>query len=203
MIPRCSTTHLPKTAKTSILWRHNHLNPLANDIERQWLARRGALTVGLRELGRLQLRVLRESIALPSPDERIAMHLCSREPAHVREICLSINEVDCVVARSIVSMQAWRSSWQAVGNLGRRPLADILYEDRRVSRSVFQSARLRLPHPLAHLALLLDPNSRGHRSHGYWARRSVFWRGGEPLLVAECFLPAFWQMATTHRCTNG
>ncbi|HEY7803704.1 MAG TPA: hypothetical protein VIC30_04630, partial [Orrella sp.] len=25
-----------------------------------------------------------------------------------------------------------------------------------------------------------------------WARRSVFWREGEPLLVSECFLPAFW-----------
>uniref|UniRef100_UPI0028AE0CA6 chorismate lyase n=1 Tax=Achromobacter insolitus TaxID=217204 RepID=UPI0028AE0CA6 len=27
-----------------------------------------------------------------------------------------------------------------------------------------------------------------------WARRSVFWRQGQPLLVAECFLPAFWDL---------
>jgi chorismate--pyruvate lyase len=27
-----------------------------------------------------------------------------------------------------------------------------------------------------------------------WARRSVFWRMGQPLLVAECFLPGFWTL---------
>ena len=26
-----------------------------------------------------------------------------------------------------------------------------------------------------------------------WARRSVFWRHGLPLLVAECFVPGFWR----------
>ncbi len=203
MIPRCSTTNLPTPATISTLWRNNRLNPLASDLQRHWLARGGALTVGLRKLGDLQLRVVRESLVMPSSDERAAIHVLTQQPVHVREICMSIDGVDCVVARSLVSVQARRGCWQAIGRLGRRPLADILYDDRRVTRSVFQSARLRRPHPLAQLALFVDPRSNNCRSQAYWARRSVFWRESQPLLVAECFLPAFWQIARTFGDTNG
>lgn len=181
-------------------WQLLHVNPIATQSQRRWLKRAGALTAGLRLLGELELRVIREATVMPAADERIAMQLAGHQPIHVREICMSINGLDCVVARSTVDMRAWTGSWQAIGRLGRRPLADILYNDSRVTRSAFETGRLRNPHPLARLALRHDtspPNAQA-----YWARRSLFWRDGHALLVAECFLPAFWQIIDQQSDTN-
>ena len=76
--------------------------------------------------------------------------------------------------------------------LGQRPLADILYRDPRIARSGFRFGRL-----------------RARRADGAWAdaapgevilaRHSVFMRLGQPLLVAEYFLPAFWAIAARRR----
>lgn len=175
---------------------------MASPIQRHWLTRAGALTAGLRELGTLELRVIRQTTLPPQTDERAAMGLAAKQPLHVREICMSINGQDCVVARSTVSLQAKFGAWQAISHLGRRPLADILYDDRRVSRSGFETARIRTPHQLARLALACGPQSLANARLALWARRSVFRRGGEALLVSECFLPTFWEIAHSRWRTN-
>ncbi|ETH86156.1 hypothetical protein L560_2034 [Bordetella pertussis STO1-CHOC-0018] len=45
----------------------------------------------------------------------------------------------------------------------------------------------------------MPPPSRARRpaapSRRCGRARSAFWRAGQPLLVAECFLPAFWSLA--------
>lgn len=202
MIPRQSANMIPDQAIALCRWS-TQIDPLADSMQRQWLRRAGALTAGLRKLGRLELGVIRQTTALPTLDERLIMRLTSRQPVHIREICLSIDGQSCVVARSVVSLPSRRGHWQAIGQLGRRPLADILYDDRHVRRSAFETGRIHSPHPLARLALSNEPTSSGNRNLTYWARRSVFWRGGDPLLVAECFLPAFWAIATTESSTNG
>jgi len=86
-------------------------------------------------------------------------------------------------------LRASRGTWQAIRSLGTRPLAELLYADPSVERSVLVNRRLTARHPL-------------HRYAARWtdarvtslvARRSVFERHRTPLLVTECMLPALWQ----------
>lgn len=152
--------------------------------------RPGALTSALRQVGKLELRVLTEKVrSLPREDSRL-VGLPAGQPVWVREIAMRLNGVDCIVARSLTPLRASHGVWQGVRRLRTRPLADMLYHDVSIQRSdfevtrlarrsaLFQTVRHNLSIPVA-LSLL--------------ARRSVFWRHGQALLVSEAFLPAFWE----------
>lgn len=155
--------------------------------------RPGPLTTGLRALGTLKLRVIREFSEGLSPDEARCLKRPVRSPVWVREVVMSIDGVDCVVARSLALLGASHGVWQGMRRLSSRPLADILYHERSISRSAFQVARINHSVPLHRTAqhiLSLDQHLKNPVT--LLARRSVFWRNNYPLLVAECFLPAFW-----------
>src|SRR3546814_19309900 len=116
------------------------------------------------------------------------MGLAAASPVWVREILMSVNGVDSVVARSLTPLAASHGTWQAMRRLRTRPLADMLYHDRSLERSAFVCLRLAWPvlfHATAR-AVQASPDAVA-----LWARRSAFWRLGQPPLVAACFLPAF------------
>jgi len=200
---RTQSTDSPRDLLT-VRW-HTGPNALVNPTQQSWLTRAGALTDGLRGLGQFQLHVLRQTTRAPAPDEQYAMDLNAGKCVHAREVYMTIDGIICVVARSVLTSQGYSGAWQTVRRLGKRPLADLLYNDRRVWRSHFETARLTRFHPLgaiAHRLAATDP----HAHQAQWARRSVFWRDGQALLVAECFLPAFWrlvQRASAASAANG
>lgn len=136
-------------------------------------ARIESLTAALRALGHLAVQVQRQGRGRIRADEARALGLSARS-AWVREIVLQVDGIDLVAARSVLAPAALRGAWRAVAGLSQRPLGELLFTDGRVRRSplVFQVVRGRVR-----------------------ARRSVFFRAGQGLLVTEQFLPAFWQRA--------
>lgn len=169
-------------------WRDQSAGPL-NWLQRAWLHQPGALTVGLRRLGHVELIVRREAVAaLNVPWAHEAM-LAEGTRIWWREILMHIDGTPCVQACSFTPWRASQGAWQAIRGLGCRPLADILYGDPCISRSDFRFGRLRVgirpPHTWvgARAGEIIE------------ARHSVFWRRQQPLLVAEYFLPAFWALA--------
>ena len=204
MIPCPGSTKHADNTKTRAGARWQHCPPaLADRHHKAWLTRPGALTDGLRGLGQVQLDVLGESVVVPAVDEQRALHIDAAQikptqAARVREVCMSIDGVPCVVARSVLTVRGYAGAWQTIRRLGQRPLADLLYHDARVARTPFEMARLGRAHPLAAVARrhlqALDPEPSASFFQTLWARRSVFWRQSQPLLVSECFLPAFWQI---------
>ena len=161
--------------------------------QRHWLLRPGALSGGLRQLGRFELRVALERV--DALDVREAWTLCrpARHPIWLREVVMSIDGVDAVFARSFTPLPASQATWQAMRRLRTRPLADMLYHDPRILRSPFAVSRLNRTQPLWRSAVrTLGAPASG--SQPLWARLSVFWCMGQPLMVAECFLPGFWQL---------
>jgi chorismate--pyruvate lyase len=82
--------------------------------------------------------------------------------------------------------------------LHTRPLAELLYGDSKVRRSYLVSRYLPAHSRRDPLHRLLHHASHPLPRRALVARRSVFERDGAPLLITECFLPAFWQML--HRC---
>ena len=162
---------------------------------RHWLFRPGALTAGLRQVGHVRLRVLAEYADGAPRDEALAMGIAPGSPVWIREVLMSVNGVDSVPARSLTPLRASHGAWQGMRRLLTRPLADMLYHDSTVIRSPFACRRLASPVPFYATARDVLPADRREQDAGrVWARRSVFWRQGQPLLVAECFLPGFWDL---------
>ena len=167
--------------------------PSLHHTQKHWLRRAGALTTALRELGSLNLRVIDEYSCGLSKDEARCLKLPCKSPVWVREVVMSIDGTDCVVARSIAPLVASHGTWQGMRRLKSRPLADLLYKQRSIVRSAFEVVRLNRAIPLNKTAERVTGSQVNHKlRHALHARRSVFWRYGYPLLVAECFLPAFW-----------
>ena len=169
-------------------WRVAPL-PCFSAAQKDWLTRGGSLTAHLRTLGVVAVRVTREAVALPWADEHAALDLVPRAPVWVREVVLSVDGVPFVAAHSIAPLAASVGVWQATRRLRTRPLAELLYSDSSVARSSLVSRRLTARHPLYRLAVR---EIGGMPPHALVARRSVFERHGEPLMVTECMLPALW-----------
>ncbi|KAA1010462.1 chorismate lyase [Paraburkholderia panacisoli] len=157
--------------------------------QKDWLTRGGSLTAHLRALGAVAVRVTRECVALPWPDECAALGLAPRAPVWVREVVLSVDGVPFVAAHSVTPRAASVGVWQATRRLRTRPLAELLYSDSSVARSSLVSRRVGARHPLYRLAAR---EVDGVPPHALVARRSVFERHGAPLMVTECMLPALW-----------
>jgi len=151
-------------------------------LQKHWLLRPGALTGGLRRLGELNLQVIREYACGAPPDEAAGLHQPARTPVWVREIRMSLAGTPVVAARSLTLLTASHGVWQGMRQLRARPLADMLYHDPHITRSDFAMARLRAP-----LAFYTALHQQMPMAAPLFARRSVFWRHGQPLMVAECF----------------
>ena len=172
-------------------WRVTPLPALSAD-QKDWLTRGGSLTAHLRMLGHVQVRVTRETVDMPWPDEYAALGLAPRERAWVREIVLAVDGVPFVAAHSVTPFIASRGVWQAMRRLRTRPLAELLYSDSGVARSALVSRRVSARHPLYTFAAREVVGESTPAPHALLARRSVFERAGAPLLVTECMLPALW-----------
>lgn len=170
--------------------------------QKYWLFRPGALTAGLRNVGKVQLNVVREQTQGLHPAEAWMLQRKPRSPVWLREITMSINGTPSVFARSFTPLAASHSLWQGMRRLRTRPLADMLYHDAQIIRSRFFSCRLNEQHPLYRSARRLL-GAQCPPAHYMLARCSVFWRQGQPLLVAECFLPEFWPLAARSACEQG
>ncbi|MBN3852361.1 chorismate lyase [Paraburkholderia sp. Ac-20340] len=170
-------------------WRAAPLAAFSAD-QKDWLTRGGSLTAHLRALGAVEVRVTREAVAMPWSDECAALGLAPRERAWVREIVLAVDGVPYVAAHSATPLVASHGVWQAMRRLRTRPLAELLYTDSGVARSALVSRCVSARHPLH--ALAARETEAAFVPHVFVARRSVFERHGEPLLVTECMLPALW-----------
>jgi chorismate--pyruvate lyase len=176
--------------------------PALSRHHKDWLTRGGALTRHLSALGRVSVRVVAERVMPADADQCRAIGVPLRTPLWARDVILLIDDEPVVVAHSVTPLAYSRSVWQAMRRLRTRPLADLLYHDPAVTRSVLVSRPLGPRHLLHGRARhdARDPLVGTHPRARLWARRSVFLRYGAPLLVTEAFLPRFWRrLASTPR----
>jgi chorismate--pyruvate lyase len=171
-------------------WRVQPLPTFTAD-QKDWLTRSGSLTAHLRELGAVTVEVTREAVDQPWRDEAAPLKITSRTPVWTREVVLKVNGTPFVAAHSVVPLDASSGVWQAMRRLRTRPLAELLYSDSSVWRSDLTSRRIDARDELYRLAARQTPFKK---PHAFVARRSVFLRLNEPLMVTECFLPALWSL---------
>ena len=136
-----------------------------------WLVAQGSLTQQLRQQAAGQFRVqpLHARLIRPTSDEARLLKMPTGQWAWVREVYLfGSDQAPWVLARTIIPINSLQGHARRLRYLGSRSLGSLLF------------AR----HPPSCLREIAElPQG--------WARRSRYLWHAQPLLVQECFLPAF------------
>lgn len=159
---------------------------------RAWLRAPGSLSRRLAQLGeRFEVQLLSQRIAPLRARELAALGAPRHGCTLVREVILRVDGRPLVWARSSLHASALAGPWRALKGLGPRPLADLLYSDRRVRRSELQPVRLsRYGHTRRQMEKQwLAATGAPPSTQMLWSRNSVFSRCGAQLRVMELFAP--------------
>lgn len=148
-----------------------------------WILEPASLTARLkRHCQHFRLQVLQEySAVLP---EFLQPLLPDTSAAQVREVILWCNDMPCVYAQSWLPGQTI-STLRPLADLGERPLGDYIFQHQSLQRGTIEATQLDVILPQLNIA-----------AHCY-VRRSVFQLEGQPLLVAEAFLPDISKLEAT------
>jgi chorismate--pyruvate lyase len=174
---------------------------------RQWLSAPGSLSRRLAALGvRFEVQTLHQGPRRLERAEAADLWPHRHTRGWVREVLLRVDGVPLVWARSVAPRGSLNGPWRALRGLASRPLADLLFKDKRVQRTPLRRERLALHGPLAsRLAHQWGwANGGAAPPRGMlWARSSVFHRRGAPLRVMEVFAPSLCAVRPTHRLGVG
>lgn len=143
-----------------------------------WLKDPGSLTARLLVAsgGDFHVRLVRLVRERPTRAEARELGLHAGESALVREVVLVGRGEDWVVARSVIPRRTLTGRNRRLASLGERPLGAFLFRDPTLERRAVRVVALPALAPGAAVRA--------------WGRRSMFVLHGQPLLVAEYFLPA-------------
>lgn len=151
-----------------------------------WLFDRGSLTQRIQKhCSDFTVRGVHCGLAHIAHDESALLGISPRHLAYTREVFLYADDRPVVFAHSTLACRHLRGAWSAVRKLGNKPLGALLFAHPLVERKELHYQALRRMHPLYRraTAILSEPPKK------LWARRSLFYLHGAPLLVTEVFLP--------------
>lgn len=142
-----------------------------------WLTHPGSLTQRLRLHGSFSVLPQQEWQGLPSNTEAALLSLAHPDTAQIREVLLALNGIPVVVARTVLPLASLAGANAALGQMANRSLGSELFEAPPATREALWLTQLPATNPLGPL----------------WGRQNRYLKRGAPLLVAEFFLPVFWQ----------
>lgn len=168
---------------------HWHTHPTPSNVLNDWLFAQGSLTQRLTALCRTEFRVqpLSEGWQTLSDSECLALNIPKNSCGWVREVFLCDGQQPWVFARSVADQAALQSADFDISQLGSRSLGELLFTDPAFKRGVMHISQM----PTAQLPLIAQQQAAASRH--LWARRSCFQKNTLGVLVAEVFLPQFWQ----------
>ncbi len=123
-------------------------------------------------------------------DESALLGLTPQQLAYSREVFLYADGRPVVFAHSACAPEYLRGAWTAVAGLGNQPLGALLFAHPLVQRCPLHFKLLRSNHLLYQRAVQV----LGYPPSKLWARRSLFYLHGAPLLVTEVFMPEILQL---------
>ena len=171
------------------VWHRSLLHPALTAAQRRWLCDQGSLTARIRAHSQqFAVQVLRQQWLRPGVDEQEALGVPSRHWVWGREVLLVADGVPRIFAHSLLAGTHARGAWQLFARMGSRSLGSALFADPCIIRQPLSFRRLDRRHPLYHVALQSAGLDARHTPH-LWARRSLFIRQKQPLMVCEVFLP--------------
>jgi chorismate lyase len=147
-----------------------------------WLADSGSLTQRLQRLGRFHVIPQQQSITLPRAEEARLLGLAPRRAALIREVLLYLGDTPVVFARSVLPLASLHGRNRILGHMARRSLGAELFKTPRAQREQVWTAQADIT-----TAAAVGPIK-------CFGRQSLFRKRGQPLLVAEFFLPTLFDL---------
>lgn len=162
-----------------------------------WLRDRGSLTQRIRQrCARFEVRGVRTGLARIALDESALLGIAPHHLAWSREVFLYADGQPVVFAHSALARVHLLGAWSDVRTLGNKPLGALLFAHPLIERKPLHYKALRSTHPLYQRAVLgCGSHNFSTQEHKLWARRSLFYLHGAPLLVTEVFLPGILLLA--------
>lgn len=158
---------------------------------RPWLLDRGSLTRRIQaRCAAFSVRHVRQRHGMAMPSERRIVALKHHSRALLRDVFLYCGETPVVFAHSVLPAASLGGSWQNLGRLGNRPLGAALFSNPNVHRTPLRFKKLNRRDALYRLACAVLTD----KPASLWARRSVFYLQGRPILVTEVFLPGIMEL---------
>ncbi len=155
-----------------------------------WLHDHGSLTQRIQQrCEKFAVRPVRSGLARIAYDESALLGIAPQQLAYSREVFLYANDQAVVFAHSTCAVKHLRGAWAALGGLGNKPLGAMLFTHPLVERRPLRFKALRSQHALYQSASAIDKFQAT-----LWARRSLFYLHGAPLLVTEVFLPGILRL---------
>lgn len=153
---------------------------------RKWVVSRGSLTDRIRsKCGNFSVRHVVNRFAPANRDECRRIGLARKTEALIREVFLCCGETPVVFAHSVSARRSLKGPWRSLKYLGHQSLGSTLLSSPEVKRDKLEFCTITKHHPLHKKACgLMDCSPRK-----FWARRSLFRRGRNSILVTEIFLP--------------
>ncbi len=183
---------------------HRHAPTHARIVGR-WQTASGSLTARLAEFGPVTVQRLRQRVSPLLPGEARDLGIASGTRCLVREVVLRVQGVAVVWARSVTPARSACGPWKALRGLGQQPLAQLLFTDRDVGRSVLVAERHQRGSVWRTRADRAWRDADGQPWPGavLLGRSSVFRRRGAPLRVFEGFALRGVGMAPPRRAARG
>jgi chorismate--pyruvate lyase len=157
---------------------------------RRWVTAPGSLSARLAAAGSsFSVQVLSQGRQNLYRDELRALGLGGVASAYVREVILRVDGEAVVFARSVTPQPQSLGPWRSLRGLGTRPLADVLFRRIGIARGPLQFRQITPVGSLRQHVGRAWQQATGAAPllRALPARRSVFKRGGAPLLVMEVF----------------
>ena len=151
-----------------------------------WLYDHGSLTKSIQKsCDKFSVQVVSSGKSRIAYEESALLGIRPQHFAYSREVFLFADNQPVVFAHSTCAVSHLRGTWGTIRGLGSRPLGAMLFAHPQIKRRPLCFKMLRYHHPLYHRASeILSDEVRQ-----LWARRSLFYLHGAPLLVTEVFLP--------------
>ena len=142
---------------------------LANENIKSWLIEKGPITKRIKSKESFKLNLIKDEISAVDDSEKKFLEETS-DKIKVREVILLGNNIPRVYAKSLIPIRTIENGFSRLGELGTKPLGDILFE-----KEIFKKTDVVY-------AQFQDQDSI------FWGRKTKYIVKNMPLSVMEVFL---------------
>jgi len=145
--------------------------------EKHWLLEEKSLTAKFKkQCPNLTVEILSEKWQAPLSYEKQQLGLKDNQHAWTRCIVLKCGQQNILYARTVIPNLTSGNTWFAIKKLGNKPLGEVLFNLKNITRSPFKILKRNYPWQY------LEQNTIAA------ARYSLFKQDNQPLLLTEVFL---------------
>jgi len=142
---------------------------ISNNEIRSWLLENGPITKRIKKNGSFKLHLIKDELSFIEQEDKDFID-CTSNEIKLREVILFCDDEPIVFAQTIIPVETISKGLDQLGNLGNKPLGDILFE-----KDIFTKDKV---------VYALFENA----SSLYWGRKAKYLVKGFKFSVMEVFL---------------